>query len=73
MEWSYKAKAIRIIHMSDIHLVKDGAKIWDTDTKSHFNKASVRLKILMLSLYQEICLTMVPCGHINTLMSHSNR
>ena len=39
MEWSYKAKAIRIIHMSDIHLVKDGAKIWDTDTKSHFNKA----------------------------------
>ena len=39
MEWSYKAKAMRIVHMSDIHLVKDGAKIWDTDTKSHFNKA----------------------------------
>ena len=30
---------MRIIHMSDIHLVKDGAKIWDTDTKSHFDKA----------------------------------
>lgn len=34
---------MRIIHMSDIHLVKDGAKIWDTDTKAHFDKALIKI------------------------------
>lgn len=30
---------MRIIHMSDIHLAQGGRIIWNTDTKSHFDKA----------------------------------
>lgn len=30
---------MKIVHISDIHLVENGKIIWDTDTKSHFDKA----------------------------------
>lgn len=30
---------MRIIHMSDLHLTKDGHPIWGTDTMEHFNKS----------------------------------
>lgn len=30
---------MKIIHMSDIHLMKDGVPIWDTNTMDHFNKS----------------------------------
>ena len=30
---------MRLIHLSDIHLVENGKKIWDTDTKLNFEKA----------------------------------
>ena len=30
---------MRIIHMSDLHLTKDGCPIWETDTMEHFNKS----------------------------------
>ena len=32
--------------MSDIHIVKDGAKIWNTDTKAHFDKALNKIRQL---------------------------
>ena len=28
---------MRIVHMSDLHLTKDGAPIWETNTMEHFN------------------------------------
>ena len=30
---------MRIIHMSDLHLTKDGVPIWETNTMDHFNKS----------------------------------
>ena len=30
---------MRIIHMSDLHLTKDGCPIWETNTMEHFNKS----------------------------------
>ena len=30
---------MRIIHLSDIHIVENGRPIWETDTKLHFDKA----------------------------------
>ena len=30
---------MRIIHMSDLHLTKEGVPIWDTNTMDHFNKS----------------------------------
>lgn len=30
---------MKIVHISDIHLMENGQIIWDTDTKSHFDKA----------------------------------
>lgn len=30
---------MKLIHLSDIHLMENGQIIWDTDTKSHFDKA----------------------------------
>lgn len=30
---------MKIIHMSDMHLMKDGVPIWDTNTMDHFNKS----------------------------------
>lgn len=30
---------MKIVHISDIHLVENGKIIWDTNTKSHFDKA----------------------------------
>jgi len=30
---------MKIIHMSDMHLMKDGLPIWDTNTMDHFNKS----------------------------------
>lgn len=30
---------LRIIHMSDLHLTKNGVPIWDTNTMDHFNKS----------------------------------
>ena len=30
---------MRIIHMSDLHLTKDGCPIWETNTMDHFNKS----------------------------------
>ena len=30
---------MKIVHISDIHLMENGQIIWDTDTKSHFDQA----------------------------------
>ena len=30
---------MRIVHMSDLHLTKDGIPIWETNTMDHFNKS----------------------------------
>lgn len=30
---------MRIVHMSDLHLTKDGVPIWETNTMDHFNKS----------------------------------
>lgn len=35
---------MRIIHLSDIHLVNNGATIWNTDTFAHFSKAIELIK-----------------------------
>lgn len=35
----YRDSDLRIVHLSDLHIARDGNEIWGTDTLSHFHQA----------------------------------